>query len=1057
MAAMLPNDDDEQETPFDADGNQVSDDNTATTPDDSDSSPNPGDVDVEENEDGSATVKIAGEKGKPVSKDFYENLAEELIPENVLLSKASELLDLIEQDKLAREKRDEQYEEGIKRTGLGNEAPGGASFAGASRVVHPVLIEGCIDFSARAMKELCPPAGPVRTKIMGKATPAKVDKAERKRQFMNWQLTKKIQEYKPETEKMLTQLPMGGSQYKKWWYDHDLKRPCMEFVPIDNVFLPFAATSFYTAERITHWQKITQAKFDSRVDSGFYRDINLIGAPATVDESKSEIATAKVEGKEDSGLNQDGTRSVYEVSFYDDFEEDDKANGVAPYIMHIDESSGKVLALYRNWDESDEEQERLHWLIESVFIPWRGIYGLGLPHIIGSLSGAITGSIRAILDNALAQTKMGGLRLKGNRGSGTSVSANPTEFTELDSGVTSGQDDIRKMAMFAPINQMPPVLFQVTQWLVEQAKGVVAVADEKIGESKNDMPMGTALALIEQGSITFSQIHARLHDSQMRELEVLHRLNRWFLSDKEVVEDLGDLVVSREDFEGPMDVIPVSDPNIFSETQRYAQMQAVIGLMNNPLFLPMFKPDQVLDRALQLMGVPNREELLNIKPHAEDLNPVSENLMVALQEQPIKAFAQQDHMAHIQVHLSFATSPLFGANPAVGPKLIGPIMDHVFQHIVMYYAKHMEAAKMTGKALGMPSESEDDAYAVVVQHSDQLLAQHMQKIQPMLQKAQQLAQQASSQQKPPLDPQSQVAMADVERKKAYDQAELQRKDKEFEFNQKMQQQQLAAQTKADDDKLKHGQLLEGLVQQQKDSREQIEQQAKDQRERLKLAQEAQKAELEAHTKVVTTQIQSHVDQQTKVHADKLDHLHNILSTHLEHVRETENLRQQREAEEKKEKEKAATEATKEPAKPAVVQMDPEHTKALQDLVKNISYTQRAHQLNPPKDGAAETAKTIAIALAQLGKYIQDMSASQSEANKQLATTIASTVANALGQHKQDLQTVAKAAQASGAGHQAVISAVQNLEKTVRAPRKRTLTKDKKGGKVVIDTIDDGNE
>src|SRR6266436_1538479 len=480
--AMLPNDDDQQETPVDADGNPAgkdSDSASDTQSDDQESPPNAG-MSVEENDDGSATVSLPGEKERPGPKEFYENLACELVPEATLTKIATRLLDLIERDKTAREERDKQYAEGIKRTGLGGEAPGGADFSGASKAVHPVLIEGCIDFSARAMKELVPAQGPVRTKIVGKSTPAKVDKAERKRQYMNWQLTKKIPEYKPETEKMLTQLPMGGSQYKKWWYDEKKKRPCMEFVPIDNIFLPFAANSFYTAERITHWQQVTEDCFEDRIAGGFYRDVDNIGSPGMVDESRSQMATEKVEGKVPDGFNTDGLRDVYEVSYFDHFDEDTytEEDCRAPYIIHIDKSSGKVLALYRNWDCDDEDYNRLHWIIENVFIPWRGIYGLGLPHIIGSLSGAITGAIRAILDNALAQTRMGGLRLKGGRGSGTTVQGNPTEFTELDSGTAGNQDDIRKIAMFQPINQMSPVLFTVVDWLVNQAKGVLTVADE---------------------------------------------------------------------------------------------------------------------------------------------------------------------------------------------------------------------------------------------------------------------------------------------------------------------------------------------------------------------------------------------------------------------------------------------------------------------------------------------------------------------------------------------------------------------------------------------------
>jgi hypothetical protein len=1028
--AMMPNDDDQQEAPLDADGNPVQDSDSFTLPEQGDDSEQSA-LSVEENDDGSATVTLPGEKAKPQAKEFYENLADGIVPEDKLTKIANELIDLVERDQKAREERDKQYAEGIKRTGLGGEAPGGAEFSGASKAVHPVLIEGCIDFSARAMKELVPAQGPVRTKIVGKSTPAKVDKAERKRQYMNWQLTKKIPEYKPETEKMLTQLPMGGSQYKKWWYDENKKRPCMEFVPIDNIFLPFAANSFYTAERITHWQQITEECFEDRMSSGFYRDIDNMGAPGMVDESRAEMATQKVEGATPDGFNTDGLRDVYEVSYFDNFVEDTYCEDErkVPYIIHIDKSSGKVLALYRNWDQDDEQYERLHWIIENVFIPWRGIYGLGLPHIIGSLSGAITGAIRAILDNALAQTRMGGLRLKGGRGSGATVQGNPTEFTELDSGTAGNQDDIRKIAMFQPINQMSPVLFSVVQWLTDQAKGVLTVANEKIADAKSDMPMGTALALIEQGSITFSAIHMRLHEAQARELEVLHRLNCWFLEDTEVVEELGDLVVSRSDFEGPMDIIPVSDPNIFSETQRYAQMQAVIGLMGSPLFLPMFKPDKVLDRALQLMNVPNREELLNIKPEAEDLDPVSENMMVGLGEQPIKPFLPQDHMSHLKVHLSFATSPLFGGDPMHGPKILMPLMDHVFQHIVQFYAKHMHAAQLATKATGTAPEgtTPDGEFAEADQVVQQQLQKEMQAIAPLLQQAQKMAQQAQQQAQQAAaaaDPQAQVGMADVKRKKAYDDADLKMKQQKMSDDKTHQAAQMQAQQsaqRASDASKTHTELL---VQAAKDARERMEQQAKDQREKDKLHFEQQRAQLQAHTDMAVAALKEHLNSQNEQHATQMKALTDLVSTHLQHNRESE-----------------ANEA----------KAENDRISADNKPVKN--FAEGGHVLPWGKEVNTSGDASMAFAITKLGQAMEDMARQQTATNQRLADTLA----DAMELNREEMRVLSAAASATAQGNHTVAESFRKLDSTMRAPRKRVLKKDKNGGKTVVDKIDDGSD
>jgi len=270
------------------------------------------DTEVEELPDGSAIVRLDDLKGPEDNPDFYENLAEK-IDASKLGSVALKYLDLIEKDKDAREDRDKQYEEGLRRTGLGHDAPGGAQFQGASKVVHPIMAEACVDFAARAIKELFPPDGPVRTKIIGEVTEEKVEKAERKRDYMNWQLTEQIEEYRDEEEQMLTQLPLGGSQYLKLWYDDMKKRPCAEFVPIDNVYLPFAAANFYTAERVTEVQDITQETFELRVQAGLYKDIDAYITSDIPEETKPEKANDKIEGRSSKAENIDGIRRVYHI------------------------------------------------------------------------------------------------------------------------------------------------------------------------------------------------------------------------------------------------------------------------------------------------------------------------------------------------------------------------------------------------------------------------------------------------------------------------------------------------------------------------------------------------------------------------------------------------------------------------------------------------------------------------------------------------------------------------------------------------------------------------
>mgnify|MGYP007122134859 FL=1 len=526
-------------------------------------------TDVEDTEDGGAIVTLEDEEPAAGESDFYANLAETL-PEPDLNRISAQFLDLISKDKDARKKRDEQYEEGLRRTGLGDDAPGGASFQGASKVVHPMLTEACVDFAARAIKELWPANGPVKDLVIGDTDEKKIDKAKRKSALMNWQLTVQAQEARAEVEQMLTQLPLGGAQYLKLSWDDRRNRPNFLAVMIDDMLLPYAATNFYSAQRKTHVQYITQLDYQQRVRSGMYRDVDLTAPGLEPEGSLAEKANNKIEGRTDTSYNEDGLRTVYEVYAITTIEEDEEPS---PYIITIDKPSGKILSIYRNWDEEDETREEMSWIIEFPFIPWRGAYPIGLPQMVGGLSAAATGSLRALLDSAHIQNVPTMLKLKGGTRGGQTLNIQPTQVEEIEGGLNI--DDVRKIAMPLPFNPPSPVLFQLLGFLVEAGKGVIRTSMEDLPDSNANAPVGTTLARIEQGMVVFNAIHARLHDAMGRMLRVLHRLNGMYLDDEKVEQDAGEELASRADFEGPMDVVPVSDPNIFSEAQRYAQVQAV--------------------------------------------------------------------------------------------------------------------------------------------------------------------------------------------------------------------------------------------------------------------------------------------------------------------------------------------------------------------------------------------------------------------------------------------------------------------------------------------------
>ena len=741
--------------------------------------------DVEELADGSAIVHMGDDKDEDGTPDFYENLAEETINLYDLEKVGMRYLDLIEKDKEARKQRDKQYEEGLKRTGLGNDAPGGAQFQGASKVVHPIMAEACVDFAARAIKELFPPDGPVRTKILGESTEEKTDRAERKRDWTNWQLTEQIEEFRDEQEQLLTQLPLGGSQYMKLWYDEQKKRPCAEFVPIDNVLLPYAAVNFYTAQRVTEMQDITGMEFKRRIDSGLYRDIAFIRATSEPEQTAAEKANDKIEGKSWSD-NEDGLRKVYHIYTWLEIDDDPITKGeLAPYILMIDDLEHKVLGLYRNWEEGDDTMTKLDWLIEFKFIPWRGAYAIGLPQLIGGLTAALTGALRALLDTAHINTSAPMLKLKGAKVSGQSQSVEVTQVTEIEAG--PGINDIRQVAMPMPFNAPSPVLFQLLGWITTAAKGVVTTAEEKIGDATANTPVGTTQALIEQGAAVFSAIHARLHDSQRRVLGVLGRINRWYLDDMRKGDDVAELPISKDDFKKNSDIVPVSDPHIFSETQRMAQMQAVLQMSAaNP---GLFDQKAVLSRMLKQLKVPDIQELLPNATKPLEHNAADENAAMALGKSAF-AYPGQDHLAHIQTHLTFGLDPMLGSNNLIAPKFIPQALEHIKQHMMLWYTNQMTGYVTAGTDLKLGSYEDsklaseiDKAMAVASDHVKLDTQEVFAGVLPALQQLGQVMQQFKPP-APPMDGEAQAvlqaSMAETQRRAQRDQADLAQKAKELQ-------------------------------------------------------------------------------------------------------------------------------------------------------------------------------------------------------------------------------------------------------------------------------------
>ncbi|MDE2470056.1 MAG: hypothetical protein KGL35_15255, partial [Bradyrhizobium sp.] len=414
--------------------------------------------------------------------------------------------------------------------------------------------------------------------------------------------------------------------------------------------------------------------------------------PAQPEPTKTQEANDKIEGLELTGVNQDGDRDIYEVMSLIDITEDtaqylqvEEAGTTYPYLLSIDATTKKVLAIYRDWEENDPTYEPIDHLYEFQFIPWRGAYALGLPQIIGSLNAAATGAMRALLDSAHIANTQGGLILKGSGTGAQTKRPNFGEFTEID-GSGLATPDIRARVMQFETKEPSNVLFQLLGFLVETQKGTVRTSLDEMNQEMNpNVPVGTQLSRVEEGLVVFSAIHGRVHEAFDRLLAGLHRLNRLYMPDLVRVDAQGkEILVRRSDFEGPLDIQPVSDPTIYSDQQRMAQIQAI--LQRAALLPGLYDMRKVEERFLDLLKVPDADELLLPKPEPQELNAVNENVSLAL-GRPVQAFPEQDHEAHLMTHLMFLSSPAFGFSPLFAPKVVAPMLQHVSEHLVLLYAK----------------------------------------------------------------------------------------------------------------------------------------------------------------------------------------------------------------------------------------------------------------------------------------------------------------------------------------------------------------------------------
>ena len=613
---------------------------------------------------------------------FDENLAEDM-EESELLKKASELVNYYEIDREARSEWEEKYKQGLETLdpdgGL-DEGEDERASRGLSVVVHPLIAEAATQFNARAIAELYPSGGPVKTVIVGEPNEESENQARRVKDFMNYQITQEMPEYFPELDQMLFHLPLVGHTFKKVWWDVNMGRQCSQFVKAEDFVVSPESKDLHTSIRYTHVIRMPKNDYERYVEAGYYLPTSDKGG----DMDPSGDVVGQIEGvdqyMEDS---EDKVITLLEMHLYEYFDDEESEVGL-PYVVTIDYDNQNVVSIRRNWNEADERKLKREWFVSYKFLPGLGFYGFGLYHVIGGLGKAATGSLRALLDSAAFSNMQGGFKLRG-RVTGGDMQVNPGEFVDLDATV----DDVNKAIMPLPFKEPSSSLFNLLGFIVDAGKRFANTADLNVGDVNPNAPVGSTVALIEQGSKAFSAIHKRLHYSQGQEFKLIAKLNAENLEESFTFALAGtSSEIYAADFNERVDVIPVSDPNIFSSTQRIAQAQSILQMANSaPQLHDLY---EAYKRMYEAIRIPNIDEILKEPEEAPRLDPIDENMSI-MYGKPIKAFPDQDHESHIAVHIQFLQDPSLGGNPAMKRSI--PILSaHVAEHVALLYRIRMEAS-----------------------------------------------------------------------------------------------------------------------------------------------------------------------------------------------------------------------------------------------------------------------------------------------------------------------------------------------------------------------------
>ena len=644
--------------------------------------PNAGETEITPTEDGGVEINFEpGAFNQAQSENHFDNLAE-LLPDDILGPLGSELNQNYMDYKESRKEWERTYITGLDLLGFKYEDRT-EPFSGAAGATHPVLAEAVTQFQAQAYKELLPADGPVRTQIIGAPSPEKEMQSTRVKDFMNYQLMDQMKEYEPEFDQLLFYLPLAGSAFKKVYYDQLLGRAVSKFVPAEDLIVPYSATSLEDATAVVHLVKTKENDLTKQMVSGFYRDVE-IGQPG---ETESDLERKE---RELEGITKTKDEDIYNIlefhvdldlEGFEDRDQQGQPTGVKlPYIVTIEEASREILSIRRNYEIGDPLRKKISYFVHFKFLPGLGFYGFGLIHMIGGLSRTATAALRSLLDAGTLSNLPAGFKMRGIRIRDDAQSITPGEFRDVD----APGGNIKDAFMALPFKEPSQTLLQLMGVVVSAGQRFASTADLQVGDGNQQAAVGTTVALLERGSRTMSAIHKRIYVSLKNEFKMLARVFKLYLPEQYPYDVVGgQRMIKKQDFDDKIDILPIADPNIFSQTQRISIAQAELQLaQSNPAMHNMYNAYRAMYEAL---GVKNIDMILKPVARPVPMDPSVEAIQ-ALAGKPFQAFKGQDHRAHITAHLNFMTSSMARNNPMVTASM----QKNIFEHISLMALEQVE-------------------------------------------------------------------------------------------------------------------------------------------------------------------------------------------------------------------------------------------------------------------------------------------------------------------------------------------------------------------------------